>query len=232
MDHFQERCRASAAAARAMGLREGDEVAIGGRAYAVARISDDGVDGEPTTESGYFVHGRGVQLDMRLPGWVRLPPRAAAGGSCGDPNAFPEKLVLRLTLVRLVRLLHSGAAVAERLGPAAYETIADIVRTMRGVAVLPRLQLAEAMSLPANERAKLAVAGAVVPDGLTLVFGDLHAVTVPLSIFQPSGYASPDFDRLALADHGNTVSLGEYEVNAGFVLRASQLGAETGGADL
>ena len=220
-----ERGRWSAEAAAAMGLREGDEVAVGGRAYAVTRITDDGVEGEPTTESGHFVRGSPVQLDMRLPGWVRLPPRAVAGRSCGDPNVFPEKLVLRLTLVRL---LYSGAAVAERLGPGAYETIADIVRTMRGVAVLPRSQLAEVMSRPAHERAELAVAGAVVPGGLALVLvlGDLRAVTVPLSIFQPSGCAPPDFDRLALDDHGNTVRLGEYEADVGFALRAALVGGE------
>jgi hypothetical protein len=211
---YVERRRWSVAAAAAMGLREGDEVAVGGRAYAVTRMTDDGVEGEPTTESGYFVHGSPVQLDMRLPGWVRLSPRAAAAGAGrGDPSASP---VLRLTLIRLVRLLYSGATSAE------HETIADIVRTMRGVAVLPRSQLAEAMSRPAHERANLAVAAVVEPGGLTLVFADLSAAAVPLSIFQSSGYASPDFSRLALADCGNAVRLGEYEVDVGFVLRAAR----------
>jgi hypothetical protein len=81
---YMEQRRASVAAARTMGLREGDEVAVGGRAYAVARISDDGVEGEMVTESGHFVSSGSLdELDMRLPGWVRLSPRRETTPSVG-----------------------------------------------------------------------------------------------------------------------------------------------------
>ena len=57
-----------------MGLREGDEVARGDNAYAVVRISDDGVEGKPT-KGCHVCHGSNLPLDMSLPGWSLRPPR-------------------------------------------------------------------------------------------------------------------------------------------------------------
>jgi len=89
---YMEQRRASAAAARAMGLREGDAVAVGGRAYAVARISDDGVEGELMTESGRFVSSSSPdELDMRLPGWVRLTSTPAASDAPLRGGARPAR---------------------------------------------------------------------------------------------------------------------------------------------
>ena len=54
---------------------------------------------------------------------------------------------------------------------------------------------------------------------LTLVRGDLQRLSVPLSMFQPSGVGDiPDPSRLAFADYGNTVRLGDYEAAADAIL--------------
>lgn len=75
--------RESAEAARAMGLSEGDKVAIAGDAYVVTRISDDDVEGVKVAENGYRVRssdagGRPAlyPLDMSLPGWALVGQRA------------------------------------------------------------------------------------------------------------------------------------------------------------
>jgi hypothetical protein len=204
---YMEQRRASVAAARAMGLREGDEVAVGGRAYAVARISDDGVEGELMTESGHFVSSSSLdELDMRLPGWVRL-----ANSPAGDAP-------LRGALVRLIKVLQFNGSHLRT----PYEALAGVLRIMSGTALLPREQMAEVLSLPESERAGLAVAAVIELGGLALVLGDLNAVTVPLSVFQPSGCASPDFGRLALDDYGRSICFGEYEASSRFALQAAR----------
>jgi hypothetical protein len=54
---------------------------------------------------------------------------------------------------------------------------------------------------------------------LTLVRGDLRRLSVPLSMFLPSGAgAAPDPSRLAISDCGNTVRLGDYEAAADAIL--------------
>jgi hypothetical protein len=54
---------------------------------------------------------------------------------------------------------------------------------------------------------------------LTLVRGDLRRLSVPVSIFQPSGTgAQADPFRLEFADCGNTVRLGDYEAAADAIL--------------
>jgi hypothetical protein len=53
---------------------------------------------------------------------------------------------------------------------------------------------------------------------LTLVRGDLRRLSVPLSMFRPSGAGLPEPSRLAVTDCGNTVRLGEYEAAADAIL--------------
>ena len=54
---------------------------------------------------------------------------------------------------------------------------------------------------------------------LTLVRGDLRRLSVPLSMFLPSGMGdTPDPERLAFTDCGNTVRLGDYEAAADAIL--------------
>ena len=54
---------------------------------------------------------------------------------------------------------------------------------------------------------------------LTLVRGDLRRLSVPLSMFPPSGMGEhPDPARLGFTDCGNTVQLGDYEAAADAIL--------------
>ena len=51
-----------------------------------------------------------------------------------------------------------------------------------------------------------------------LVRGNFDHITVPLSIFRPSGTSKPEFRRFELDDYGHTVRFGEYEASAHFIL--------------
>lgn len=53
---------------------------------------------------------------------------------------------------------------------------------------------------------------------MTLVRGNFERITVPLSIFRPSGISKPDFTRFALDDFGHSIRFGEYEALAHFIL--------------
>ena len=53
---------------------------------------------------------------------------------------------------------------------------------------------------------------------LALVRGNLDRLTVPLSLFRPSGKRSPDFRFFELDDYGRTLRFGEYEASADVVL--------------
>jgi hypothetical protein len=84
---------------------------------------------------------------------------------------------------------------------------------------LPLDELAEVL---ADERCgELFIGGYADPrhQTLTLVRGDLRRLSVPMSIFLPSGTGEkPDPFRLAFADCGNTVLLGDYEAAADAIL--------------
>jgi hypothetical protein len=53
---------------------------------------------------------------------------------------------------------------------------------------------------------------------LTLVRGNHETLTVPLSLFRPSGKLAPDFGRFSLDDYGNTLCFGDYEAASDLVL--------------
>lgn len=84
------------------------------------------------------------------------------------------------------------------------------------------LPLAELTEVMADERrGDLFIGGYADPHNqtLTLVRGDLRRLSVPVSIFLPSGTgARPDPSRLEFADCGNTVRLGDYEAAADAIL--------------
>jgi hypothetical protein len=84
---------------------------------------------------------------------------------------------------------------------------------------LPLAELAEALA--DERRGDLFVGGYADPQtqALTLVRGDLRRLSVPVSIFRPSGTGEKaDAFRLAFADGGNTVRLGDYEAAADAIL--------------
>lgn len=84
---------------------------------------------------------------------------------------------------------------------------------------LPFDELAEVLA--DERRGDLFIGGYADLDNqtLTLVRGDLRRLSVPLSMFAPSGMGEmPDPSRLAFIDSGNTVKLGDYEAAADAIL--------------
>jgi hypothetical protein len=84
---------------------------------------------------------------------------------------------------------------------------------------LPLDELAEVLA--DDRRGDLFIGGYADPhtQTLTLVRGDLRRLSVPVSMFLPSGTGEePDPFRLAFVDCGNTVRLGDYEVAADAIL--------------
>jgi hypothetical protein len=86
--------------------------------------------------------------------------------------------------------------------------------------MLPTEQLAEVLSLPLPERRDLCIGGVVdeLNGTLALTRGDFETITVPLSIFRPSGNAAPKFRSLAVDDYGQTIRFGSYEATVDVVL--------------
>ena len=85
---------------------------------------------------------------------------------------------------------------------------------------LPKDQLCEVLA-GRSETARDVFMGGVVDTEfglLSLVRGNLDRVTVPLSIFRPSGTAKPDFRRFELDDYGHTLRFGKYEASSHFIL--------------
>ncbi len=86
--------------------------------------------------------------------------------------------------------------------------------------LLPRHQLCEVLA-GGSEAARDVFVGGVVGTEfslLMLVRGNFDRMTVPLSIFRPSGTSRPDFRRFGLDDYGHTIRFGEYEASAHFIL--------------
>ena len=85
---------------------------------------------------------------------------------------------------------------------------------------LPANQLVEVIAEGATAARDVFIGGFVDTEiGLmTLVRGSLERVTIPLTIFRPSGTSTPDFTRFELDDYGHSVRFGEYEASAEFIL--------------
>ena len=95
-----------------------------------------------------------------------------------------------------------------------------LVGESRSFKALPMEQLAEVLRAPDVERRDVFIGG-VADKGigtLALVRGNLDRLTVPLSLFRPSGRTSPDFSRFAPDDYGRTLKFGDYEATADLVL--------------
>jgi len=85
---------------------------------------------------------------------------------------------------------------------------------------LPIDQLVEVLAGETDEARDVFIGG-VLDTGfglLTLVRGNRDFITIPLSIFHPSGTSTPDFTRFELDDYGHSVRFGEYEASADFIL--------------
>lgn len=82
-------------------------------------------------------------------------------------------------------------------------------------------QMREIFSLPDDKSCRLAIIAKVDLQAgvLTLVRGDLVSVTIPLSYFQATPTAKPDFSQLKLDDYGMSLCFGECEAAVDTILR-------------
>lgn len=95
-----------------------------------------------------------------------------------------------------------------------------VVGVSRQFKKLPLDELAEVLSASPEERQDVFIGGVLNTEfgTLVLVRGNLERVIVPLSMFRPSGRATPDFSKFELGDYGHTLRFGDYEATADIVL--------------
>ena len=87
--------------------------------------------------------------------------------------------------------------------------------------LLPTEELFDVLTAPPKEAVSLFIAAVSDPQSQTLALtrGNLKTITVPWSMFEPSGAGvQPDFSRLSLTDYGHTVRLGDYEAASDAIL--------------
>ena len=91
---------------------------------------------------------------------------------------------------------------------------------MKSFKALPPEELVDVLLGRREEARDVFIGGSVDPvsETLTLTRGDLDTVVVPLSMFRPSGKATPDPSDFAVEDYGHTVRLGKYEAAADAIL--------------
>ena len=85
---------------------------------------------------------------------------------------------------------------------------------------LPWEELTEVLRATPEEGRDVFIGGLLNSEYKTLVLvrGNLERVIVPLSMFRPSGRATPDFSKFDLSDYGHTLRFGDYEATADVVL--------------
>ncbi len=104
--------------------------------------------------------------------------------------------------------------------PALRTLFRNVVGEVSAYERLPPEELAEVLRAPKDESRDLIIGGSYDPatETFTLTRGNLETVVVPLSLFRPSGKATPDPTHLAVTDYGHTVKLGKYEASADAIL--------------
>jgi len=104
--------------------------------------------------------------------------------------------------------------------PALHTWFNRVVGETRPFKMLPWDQLWEVLGAPADESRDVFIWGSIdMKTGLlTLVRGNLEQITVPTSIFRPSGTSRPNFDKFGLDDYGHAIRFGVYEASADYVL--------------
>jgi lambda repressor-like predicted transcriptional regulator len=119
----------------------------------------------------------------------------------------------------------SGLVTLEPPRPNSIPGLNSCFRHLAGAApdskLLPLEELLDVLSAPQGEAAGLFIAAVADPQSQTLALtrGNFKTVTVPFSMFPPSGTGiQPDFGRLSLTDYGQTVRLGDYEAAADAIL--------------
>jgi hypothetical protein len=104
--------------------------------------------------------------------------------------------------------------------PALHTVFRKVVGQVESFKALPSEELVDVLMGPRHDARDLFIGGSVDPmsETLTLTRGNLETVVVPLSMFRPSGKATPDASDFAVEDYGHTVRLGEYEAAADAIL--------------
>lgn len=118
-----------------------------------------------------------------------------------------------------------GLVTVEPPRPNSVPGLASCFRRLAGTApnskLLPVDELLDVLSAPTREAASLFIAGVADMESQTLALtrGNLKTITVPFSMFKPSGTGvQPDFTQLSLTDYGHTVRLGDYEASSDAIL--------------
>ena len=95
-----------------------------------------------------------------------------------------------------------------------------VVGVSRKFRRLPLEELTEVLRATPEERRDVFIGGVLNSEFKTLVLvrGNLERIIVPLSMFRPSGRATPDFSKFELGDYGHTLRFGGYESTADVVL--------------
>jgi len=116
-------------------------------------------------------------------------------------------------------LLTLEAAKAE-LRPTLEGLFGQVVGVSREFKRLPIQELVEVLRSVPDERRDVFIGGVLNLEfrSLVLVRGNLERVIVPISMFRPSGAATPDFSKFELGDYGHTLRFGDYEATADVVL--------------
>lgn len=122
------------------------------------------------------------------------------------PQKFGDLLMLESLKVRML--------------PPLYGWFNRVIGGTQQFKKLPVEQLVEVLAAPDERRRDVFVGGDLNEElgTLALVRGNLDRLTVPLSLFRPSGRAIPNFSRFALDDYGHTLRFGNYEATSDVVL--------------
>lgn len=136
---------------------------------------------------------------------------------------------LAKTLVDLISKSNSGLkfgrlltleAAKTQIRPTLEGLFTQVIGVSREFKKLPLDEFLVALRSDSGERSDVFLGGNVNLElgALVLVRGNLERLVVPLSMFRPSGRATPDFKKFELTDYGHTLKFGEYEATADFVL--------------
>ncbi len=167
----------------------------------LARLEAERLRSEPDIREALDRHRRRALWVAPNAAAVRLLLAALAGRSKGDQ-----------------RLLSLGPANGARHG-LLHAIFRFVVSTDEGAQLLPAEELADVLGSPNRE--DLFVGGAVAPDDVAVILyrGNIEPLVVPLGWFRARpGGPKPDPSRLAIADSGQTVRLGDYEAAADAIL--------------
>lgn len=135
---------------------------------------------------------------------------------------------LTASLLKALPLRSASLGGALILHPIKLENLPALTTWFRRIAFstsgafLPPDELAEA--LDAENRAELFLGGSIDRDSKTITLwrGNLEPLTVPFAAFETSGDGiEPDFEKLSVTDHGQTIRLGEYEAASDAILYES-----------